>query len=326
MRFDSAALSPLYRIVMGVPGESHALDIASRNGLPPALVASARAYLGENHSDVSTLIAGLKQKQEQLDKELAEYATETARLAEEGRKIALESLQIKQKKAELAESGLISLKELLGYGRKTLENLVRELKEGEISREKTLKVKKFLHDFEVSVKTAEEYEAKSVEDLNLSKLGGEKRADVPLGVGVEVSIGDRGQRGVIVRQEKSGVFLVETGSVKLTFPADVLSPLVHAHKAPKPVVLTEFVTENEALVEVNLLGMRLEDALATMRRQLDGAILSGLARFSVVHGKGDGILRQGVHEFLKNEACVVEFHFSRPELGGTGRTEVVLNV
>jgi DNA mismatch repair protein MutS2 len=326
MRFDSAALSPLYRIVMGVPGESHALDIASRNGLPPALVASARAYLGENHSDVSTLIAGLKQKQAQLDKEIAEYATETARLAEEGRKIALESLQIKQKKAELAESGLISLKELLGYGRKTLENLVRELKEGEISREKTLKVKKFLHDFEVSVNTAEEYEEKSVEDLNLSKLGGEKRADVPLAVGVEVSIGDRGQRGVIVRQEKNGVFLVETGSVKLTFSADVLTPLVHAHKAPKPVVLTEFVAENEALVEVNLLGMRLEDALATMRRQIDGAILSGLAHFSVVHGKGDGILRQGVHEFLKNEACVVEFHFSRPELGGTGRTEVSLNV
>jgi DNA mismatch repair protein MutS2 len=329
MKFDVGTLSPLYRIVMGVPGESHALDIASCNGLPSALIATARSYLGEKRSDVSELIAGLKQKQAQLDNEVAECKIETARLADERRRMTLEELHFKQKEAELAESGLINLRNLLEYGRKTLENLVRELKEGEISREKTLKVKKFLHNFEDSINIIAEYKEKSAVELNLFKRKVEKRErnpEIALEVGVEVLIGESEQYGTIVRQEKNGAFLVETGSVKLTFPADVLFPIDRPNKPQKPAVLTDLVMGSEAQLEVNLLGMRLSEALSAMRRQIDNAILSGLERFAVVHGKGNGVLRQGVHEFLKSEPCVADFYFSRPELGGTGRTEVELNV
>jgi DNA mismatch repair protein MutS2 len=327
MQFDGGTLSPLYRIVMGIPGESHALDIASSNGLPPALVAKARSYLGEKRSDVSVLIAGLKQKQAQLDEEAAEREAETVRLEGERRRITLEELRLKQKEAELSESGFINLRELFEYSRKTLENLVRELKEGEISREKTLKVKKFLHDFEDSVNAVAEYKEESTKELSLFKQKVEKRErnpDAVLEVGAEVLVGESGQYGTIVRQEKNGAFLVEIGSVKLRFSADALFPT--DRKPQKPVVLTDIVMGSEARLEVNLLGMRLEEALSAMRRQIDGAILAGLGRFAVVHGKGNGVLRQGVHEFLKSEACVADFHFSRPELGGTGRTEVELNV
>jgi DNA mismatch repair protein MutS2 len=70
--------------------------------------------------------------------------------------------------------------------------------------------------------------------------------------------------------------------------------------------------------------MRLEEALETLRRQIDAAVLSGLKEFSVVHGKGDGILQKGVHEYLKNDPAIGDYYFSRPELGGFGRTEVIL--
>jgi DNA mismatch repair protein MutS2 len=70
--------------------------------------------------------------------------------------------------------------------------------------------------------------------------------------------------------------------------------------------------------------MRLEEALEVLRRQIDAAALSGLHEFSVVHGKGDGILQRGVHEFLKQQGLVADYYFSRPEMGGFGRTEVVL--
>jgi DNA mismatch repair protein MutS2 len=70
--------------------------------------------------------------------------------------------------------------------------------------------------------------------------------------------------------------------------------------------------------------MRMDEALDSLRRQLDAAVLSGLKSFSVVHGKGDGILQKGVHDFLAAESSVADYFFSRPELGGFGRTEVVL--
>ncbi|MDR0785417.1 MAG: endonuclease MutS2 [Treponema sp.] len=329
MEFDARSLSPLYRIVMGIPGESRALDVAFRNGLAPTIIATARFYLDEKRSDVSALIAGLKRKQAQLDEESAASEAETIRLVEEKRKIILEELRLKQKEAELAESGLVNLRKLLEESRKTLENLVRELKEGGVSREKTLKVKEFLRDFEKSVNAAAEYREKSAEELNSFKQKLEKterNQEIAFEAGVEVLIGEWGQRGKIVRKEKNGAFLVETGSVKLTFPADALVPADRPCKPQKPAVLIDLADKNGAQLEVNLLGMRLEEALSILRRQVDGALLSGLGRFAVVHGKGNGVLRQGVHEFLRKEPYVADFHFSRPELGGAGRTEVEMNV
>jgi DNA mismatch repair protein MutS2 len=70
--------------------------------------------------------------------------------------------------------------------------------------------------------------------------------------------------------------------------------------------------------------MRLDEALDALRRQIDAAVLTGMKEFSVIHGKGDGILQKGVQDYLKQESAVADYYFSRPELGGFGRTEVVL--
>jgi DNA mismatch repair protein MutS2 len=77
-------------------------------------------------------------------------------------------------------------------------------------------------------------------------------------------------------------------------------------------------------MEINLRGMRLDEALEALRQQVDAAVLSGLHEFSVVHGKGDGILQKGVHDYLRREKSVADYYFSRPEMGGFGRTEVIL--
>jgi DNA mismatch repair protein MutS2 len=70
--------------------------------------------------------------------------------------------------------------------------------------------------------------------------------------------------------------------------------------------------------------MRVDEALDALRVQLDGAVIGGLRRFAVVHGKGDGILSGAVQDYLKSRPEVAAFFFSRPELGGFGRTEVEL--
>jgi DNA mismatch repair protein MutS2 len=154
--------------------------------------------------------------------------------------------------------------------------------------------------------------------------------------GTEVLAGPSRRRGRVIRRDKKDQsWIVEIGSVKMSFAEKELIPSGAHHSVPAGGEKSgagwaaEFAGTNEdrtARPELKLLGMRLDEALDALRRQIDAAVLGGLKEFSVVHGKGDGILQKGVHDFLKQERAVADYYLSRPELGGFGRTEVVLKV
>jgi len=339
MEFDSRTLSPTYRIIMGIPGESRAVDIASRNGLPAELVSRARSYLDEERSDVSALITGLKEKHRELDAAAQAGKQEERRLLEERRQADLKELRLRQKELQLRSDGIGSVKKLLGESRKTLENLVREVKEGELTREKTLKVKEFLSGLEASVRAEDAELERESASLAAERSSVERRAPesaeagTELKPGIEVLVGESRRRGRILKQDKKATgahkasWIVEIGSLKMSFPETELVPASPAGTGGTPSAswAADLAPSAPAAFELSLRGMRLGEALQALGRQIDAAVLGGLNQFSVVHGKGDGILRQGVHDFLKNDMRVADYHFSRPELGGFGRTEVVLH-
>jgi DNA mismatch repair protein MutS2 len=146
--FDRQTLSPTYRIIMGIPGESRALDIAERNGLPPALVERARSYLDKERADVSALIAGLKEKRRELEEASVSAREAEKRIEEERREADLRELSLRRREQLLKEEGAVEFRRFLLESRKTLENLVRELREGELGRDKTLAVKEFIRGLE----------------------------------------------------------------------------------------------------------------------------------------------------------------------------------
>jgi DNA mismatch repair protein MutS2 len=331
VEFDARTLSPTYRILMGIPGESRAVDVAARNGLQADIIAHARSYLADRSSDVSALIAGLKRKQQELEAGEALRKQEETRLREERRKADLKALRLRQKEAELKAGAVGNLRRLLDESRKTLENLVREVREGELTKEKTRKVKEFLRELE---------EAAAFQDAGLEEeaqvLAEESRrfeADAmkpvfsKISPGAEVLAGAYKRPGVALRPDKKDSWIVEIGSLRMSVPEKDLRPLPGAKTGKKPVIAPpDLASTAPAQFEISLRGMRLDEALDALRRQLDAAVLSGLQEFSVVHGKGDGILQRGVHEFLKVQPQVADYYFSRPELGGFGRTEVVLKL
>lgn len=342
--FDSKTLSPTYRIIMGVPGESRALEIAARNSLPQAIISQARSYLDEERTDVSALITGLKEKHRELDRAFREREQEVRRLREERRKADLRELRLRQKELELKQQGMGDLRRLLSESRKRLENLVREIREGELNREKTLAVKDFLSSLEQQVQDAgrslerEEQllreEAARIEadaeqeraTQSISRESSGKAHQEPgFNPGTEVYYGPSKRRGVLVRQAKKGFWVVELGSVKMTLPEAELQPVASQKKVPLQVLTQVDLVQTAApSLELNIRGYRLEDALEALRKQIDGAALSGLFEFSVIHGKGDGILQRGVHEYLKQHPLVADYYFARPEEGGFGKTLVFL--
>jgi DNA mismatch repair protein MutS2 len=338
VEFDAQTLSPTYKIINGVPGESRALDIAAANGLNRKIIEKARNYIDEEKQDISALITGLEQKHRELAGIERKSAIEQNLLKEEKRKADLKELQLRQKEAELKRESVGKLQSFLKESRKTLENLVRELKEGEVDREKTQKVKEFLNDL---ARNAEK-ESAALEEEEAAVSGAilgqflNKQADTQhtLSPGTEVFAGLSKQRGVIVRAGKKNAagnsWIVKIGSLKMTFPEKELIPAVPAKSAASGRAdssaswAAEYNLSGNAVPELKLIGMRLEEAVESLRRQIEAALLSGLKTFSVIHGKGSGILQKGIHDYLKKEPAVEDYYFSRPELGGFGRTEVIL--
>ncbi|MDR0389372.1 MAG: endonuclease MutS2 [Spirochaetaceae bacterium] len=325
VEFDGHTLSPTYRIVMGVPGESRALDIALRNGLPAELVDGARTYLAGERSDISALITGLKHKHQELDEALRTGRDMEDRLREERRQADLKELRLRQKELDLKRGSLTSLRRFLSESRKTLENLVREVREGELTREKTLAVKDFLTELETQ-SALQEASLAEEEALFKEAAGSEEASgDFTPAPGMEVLVGENKRRGSIVKAGKKGAWIVELGSVKMSVAREELFPAAPSREGQKTLIISsELQGAAEARMELNLRGMRLEEALEALQRQIDAASIAGLYDFAVIHGKGDGILQKGVHDFLSRQSAVAEYHFSRPELGGAGRTEVAL--
>ena len=336
MDFDAASLQPTYRVLMGVPGESRALDVASQNGLRHEVIEGARKYLAEERADVSELIKGLTEKHRRIEDLESESRSRLKEAREEQRKTDLTRLRLRQRELELKAEGVSELKRLLSESRKTLENLIRDLREGELSPEKTKAAKEFLAGFAEAVDAESgkletlQAEAAAEEVAARAAREGKPRQSGPVEIseGMAILIGSARKRGTAVRRAKKGYWVVQAGSMRLTVAEAELAPDGQAESAP-PSVAVELAPRGEggrttAAFELDLRGFRLVEALEAVERQIDAAALQGLSLFSIIHGTGEGILGKGIHGFLKQHPAVADYYFARPEEGGYGKTVVHL--
>ena len=395
VEFDTTTLAPTYRILMGIPGESHALDIARRNGIPSAIMDAAQSYVSNNQADISALIKGLNEKHTELARLEKEFRSKERRISDKWRRVDLKELRLRQDEMNLREQGYRRSAEFLDENRRMLENLVRELREGEITREKTLKVKETIANLSNAVdleRKAIQEEQNAIEAFRLKvvqneleaeerEVSGEasalnakeKRIRRQAGLtdgdlsakksptadnapcfapGVDVLLKGGRQSGVIAAKAKKGSWVVQVGSLRLTVAEKDLSI---APKQSKPVVSVEVAPDDRVYgadnalgaavhkefsadgrvsfgktsaerpkFELRLLGMRYEEAIKTLEHQLDLCAINNFKEFSVIHGKGTGILQEAVWKYLSGCSAVKEYHFAKPEDGGTGKTYVTL--
>ena len=344
--FDEATLRPSYRILMGIPGESRAVDIAEKNGLSPDVIRAARAYMADSSADAAALIQGLMEKHEQLAVFEREKDETEKVLREKQRRFDLNALKLRQKEQILRSQGYKRLNDLFEQKRNEIENLVRTIQEGELTHEKTSKLKQFFADFgqtlaeeqldirneqeelsalQQALRNREQYQVHGKPANGMSATGAS--VSEILTEGMEVLIPHLHRRGVIIRKEKKN-WLVAVDTVKMTFPADKLEPLnlsgTASLRTPQVVVEAELHKESRPELELRLLGMRLEEAEKCLQKQLDLALMHNMQEFSIVHGKGNGVLQTMVHEKLAAAPYIAEFFFARPEHGGTGKTIVRL--
>lgn len=411
VEFDENTLSPTYRILMGVPGVSHALDIAKRSGLELSIVDKARKYIEGHQADVSLLIKNLTEKFAQINETEKELNSKNLALLERERRLEDKIFRMREKENALARRELDKKDSFLKESRKKLENLVRVLREGEINREKTLAVKQFIADLENNFKNdaleienedekirnerlaaKERIEKENEEnrkngiiaengmtiksndrknstskknkkrkgagaaalenaelhdytplpkniERNLKKIQEAKNQKLEFKIGAKVLAGPLKMNAVLLSEERKGLWTVQSGAIKMKFKEKDMI-LVGAADSPKKATVTLELDDtytgedsifkktpdsrDSALFELRLLGMRWDDAKKALEHQLDLCAIENFKNFSVIHGKGNGILQQNVQDFLSHYPTVKEFHFAPPEDGGFGKTYVTL--
>ncbi|MBQ7508063.1 MAG: Smr/MutS family protein [Spirochaetales bacterium] len=325
MEFDEKTLEPTFRVIEGLPGESHAIDTARRMRLPKTVTLNAKRYMGQEAVKISSIIRNLeilrKEAEEaraELERRLREAGAEENRLEHERRR--LQAYENRLKKQRLRE-----VDEFLRTSRRDVENLVTELREGEITREKTLKSKEVLSELQ---KQADELHRQAEEkdrELDEMQLAEDNAmpGSVELKEGMDVLCGPSKREGTVVKSAGKGKWQVAIGAMKFTFKETELT----VPRRAKTVSSYSFEGHSSSpapKLSLDLRGYRLLEALDAIDAQIEACCVHGLKSFSIIHGYGDGILSTGIHRHLGQNGLVESFRFALPDDGGQGKTYVEL--
>jgi DNA mismatch repair protein MutS2 len=313
--FDPETHRPTYSIILGLPGESHALDIAAGSGMSREIIDCAHRYLDEQSTDVAQIIREITFHQRSLKDKETDFQKKRNEWLERSRETDLRALRLKQRETELRTQGYVELTKQNQENRRQLENLVRDLREGELSKEKTRAVKEFIGEME---------KAANKEKAEIAEVTQELRPAQDLAEGMDVLVGASRQRGTVVRKARSGYWVVATDKLKITVPESDIKEIVQKAKKEKRVHVAHSAGAGFAAYSLDLRGYRLVEALDELERQIDRAILGNLTSFEVIHGLGEGVLKQGIQDRLRSHPSVGEFGFALPDAGGFGKTIVQL--
>ncbi len=200
-----------------------------------------------------------------------------------------------------------------------LENLVAELRSGEITREKTKKVKAFVS----SVQEKHDLTDKQIQ-MQSEELEPESEPTTPIQImpNMDVLCGKARREGRVIRRASKGKWIVAIGTMKFTLAESELS--LPKKKEEKKVHVQYHSSAPPPKMVLDVRGMTLEEALSALDIQMESALVHGFATFSIIHGYGDGILSRGIGEYLKKSVIVTDYRFALPEDGGMGKTFVFL--
>ncbi len=321
--FDVSTLRPTYRLLIGVPGKSNAFAISEKLGLPSYIIEDAKSHIDVQDETFEDVISNLEQKRIELEKEKQEIS----RLKKEASHIR-NSLDNREKdfiakKSKMMQKANEEAYQLLKEAKDYADSVMRmfhkvssgnpQIKELEKQRaELRNKMDKAGHG--MSIKTEKKKPSKEL-----------KPSDIRLGDSVKVlSLNLKGT--ITTRPDSKGFVIVQMGILKSKIHISDLElidePTITAKNFTGGTGKIKFSKSMSVSPEINLLGKTVDEAIAELDKYLDDAYLAHLSEVRVVHGKGTGALRNGIHSYLKSVPIVKEFHLAAFGEGDAGVTIV----
>ena len=334
VEFDDNSMQPTYRLLWGIPGRSNALTIAKRLGLLASIVEEAQTYVGGASQDVNQVIAGLeaqRRKQETKAREATQLLHQTEKLH---REVSQKAAALQERERELKIAQEVAVNEAIGSAKSEIAQIIRRLQSGNQTAQNAQQATETLNQISQKHLPSRQQPAKPKPSF-MPKVG--DRIRIPsLGQTAEVLSGPDANEELSVRFGimKMTVKLGEIESLdgqkpetkaqlaKAAAQAQALATAKAKQAAAEPAKPNPEIAIRTANNSIDLRGARVSDAEIEIDRALSKAVEYGV--LWIIHGKGTGQLRRGVHEFLANHPQVSRFELASQKEGGAGVTVVYL--
>ena len=327
MLFDTRYLQPLYVMMIGKPGSSFAFEIAKKIGFPNEILDSAAEISGREHLDFDQQLQQLEIEKKEVRKKEYELKIADKLLDEVVTKYKTQLADIEKNRKTLLREASKEAQEIIDRANAKIERTIREIKEAQAEKNRTKELREELKEMKQNLANDEKNLAKQLKAEEKEEL-----ANAELKAGDMVCINELEVVGELLTITDTDV-TIQFGDVRLRTTADKLRKISRsqARKAQQnPSYLRKSIMNdiNEKAEKFNLTldvrGQRGDEAVDNVAKYIDEANLLSIKEVSILHGKGNGILRKLIREYLSKQSCIQNFSDASLETGGAGITRVTL--
>lgn len=329
MRYNVEALEPLFELEIGKPGSSFALEIAQKIGLPRWVIQKAREKLGKEKIDMEKLLRDLEIERQFYREKSAQLQAERAQLAHTQAEYARLRHFLETHRKQLLNEAKAQAQQLLQEANQKIENTIRQIRQQQAAKEVTRQLRQELEEFRQQLQPEQIPPAISDEaPTNTVEL-----ETTPIQPGDYIRLKGTDTLGQVI-SIKGKEATISIGELKSTVKLDRLEKISRqSYRQLMPEKPTASVTlpgidlsEKMARfsLELDIRGCRAEEALAQVEQFIDDAIMLNHQHLRIIHGKGDGILRNVIREHLRKRKEVLHLQDEHADRGGAGITLVTL--
>tara|TARA_R110002096_G_scaffold97694_16_gene217779 strand:- start:3039 stop:5444 length:2406 start_codon:yes stop_codon:yes gene_type:complete len=322
MEFDQTTLSPTYRFKKGIPGSSYAFEIAERMRIKKEVLARSRELLGEAKNKMESLITELENKTQQAQ-ELKQKFEGLKDKAEIDRKRYINKLEgLNNEKEKIRQKALTEAKSIMDSANKRIEQAVEQI------AEKQLKDKKQIKEIRSGIEQEKASITSSLNEIKDKREARFSKSEKPPKVGDFVRFVDGSITGELV-EVKGKQAVVQADGLRLKTKYKNLIQ-VQVQKRKKEKVRSSALLDQDSSLKdtvkpsIDLRGFRTDKAINEVTHYLDRAIFRGLQQVDIIHGLGDGILKDQIHSYLNQRNDIKSFKLANEDFGGAGCTVVKL--
>lgn len=313
MEFDQVELTPTFRFKAGIPGSSYALEMAQRLAYSEDILSRSREFMGSQQAKLEHLISRLETESQRYRTELEAIEAERRRLSALVKSYESKLAAQERELHEVRLKAINEAKDIVESANAVVERSIKEIRERAAEKEVVREVRADLQ------RTSNEIEASRAE-----LMPGQPQADAGLlGIGSMVTLAGGIETGEIVSispDAKSAI--VVFGNLKMKV---AMRDLEKSKKRPASTTRTTVPPLDQAIArDIDLRGMTSDEAIPLVDKFIDTAMLSGLHRIDIIHGKGTGALRKKITEYLSKHPCVKSYRLGEWNEGGRGATVVEL--
>lgn len=345
MLYDRNQMQPLFRLSIGNPGSSFAIEIARKIGLPEDVIAEASEKVGSDYIDMDKYLQDIVRDKRYWENKRQNIRLKEKKLEELSARYEKDLKELDEQRKEWMKRAKSEAEVVLQQANAQIENTIRQIKEAQAEKEKTRAVRQEFEAFKQSVAAQENVsddkitrKIKQLQEREQRKKAKQKKKEKEIWKPEVIEPGDnvriKGQNTVgevIEIQGKNSIVIF--GMLKSTVKTELLEK-VSKNQVKKVQPKNTFVSEQTAddirerklnfKQEIDVRGMRGDEALQAVTYFIDDAILVGVSRVRILHGTGTGILRQLIRQYLKTVPGVAHFQDEHVQFGGAGITVVEL--